>query len=101
MLAILRHEANTGRLPKSLDDLKRVISATEKPVNVLVAGPLYSGISGADFAAMGAARLSLGSSLARVTHGVIRDAALSMFGQGDFSPLSKAMPGGDVDALLG
>ena len=87
-------------LPKTVDDLKRVIAATEKPVNVLVAGPAYSAIPKADYAAMGAARLSLGSSLARVTHGVIRDTAQAMFGAGDFSPLSKAMPGGDVDALL-
>ncbi|MEQ9037108.1 MAG: isocitrate lyase/phosphoenolpyruvate mutase family protein [Silicimonas sp.] len=88
-------------LPATVEDLKRVIAATAKPVNVLVAGPLYSAISHADFAAMGAARLSLGSSLARVTHGAIRDAARAMFGAGDFSPLSKAMPGGEVDALLG
>ena len=88
-------------LPKTVGDLKRVIAATDKPVNVLAAGPLYSGIPKAEYAAMGAARLSLGSSLARVTHAVIRDAAEAMFGHGDFSPLSKAMPGGDVDALLG
>ncbi|WP_413719609.1 isocitrate lyase/PEP mutase family protein [Silicimonas sp. MF1-12-2] len=88
-------------LPKTLDDLKSVIAATDKPVNVLVAGPVYSLIPRADYSAMGAARLSLGSALARVTHGVIRDTANTMFGSGDFSPLSKAMPGGDVDALLG
>ena len=88
-------------LPKTLDNLKSVITATDKPVNVLVAGPVYSLIPRADYAAMGAARLSLGSALARVTHGVIRDTANAMFGSGDFSPLSKAMPGGDVDALLG
>lgn len=88
-------------LPKTVDDLKRVIAATDKPVNVLAAGPVYSRIPRSEYAAMGAARLSLGSALARVTHGVIRDAAAAVFGQGDFSPLSKAMPGGDVDRLLG
>ena len=88
-------------LPKTIDDLKRVIAATDKPVNVLAAGPTYSAIPKSDYAAMGAARLSLGASLARVTHGVIRDAAHALFDHGDFSPLSKAMPGGDVDALLG
>jgi 2-methylisocitrate lyase-like PEP mutase family enzyme len=87
--------------PGTLDDLRRVIAATAKPVNVLVAGPTFSAISRTEHAAMGAARLSLGSALARVTHGAIRDAADAMFGTGDFSPLSKAMPGGDVDALLG
>ena len=86
-------------IPKTVDDLKRVIAATAKPVNVLVAGP-YSAISRYDYAAMGAARLSLGSALARVTHRAIRDAANAMFKAGDFSPLSAAMPGAEVDALL-
>ena len=88
-------------LPPTLDDLKRVIASTEKPVNVLVAGPIYSKISQSDYAAMGAARLSLGSALARVTHEVIHEAATEMFNHGDFSPLSKAMSGDMVDQLLG
>lgn len=88
-------------LPPTLDDLKRVIASTEKPVNVLVAGPIYSKISRSDYAAMGAARLSLGSALARVTHGIIHEAATEMFNHGDFSPLSKAMSGDIVDRLLG
>ena len=87
-------------LPATLDDLKRVIAATDKPVNVLVAGPNYSKISRSDYAAMGAARLSLGSALARMTHGVIHEAATAMFEDGDFSPLSRAMSGDIVDQLL-
>jgi len=86
-------------LPKTVDDLKRVIAATEKPVNVLVAGP-YARMSRAEFAAMGAARLSLGSALARVTHRVIRDAGKAMFGAGDFTALTNGMSGSEVDALL-
>lgn len=86
-------------MPKTMDDLSRVIAATGKPVNVLVAGP-YAKHSRADYAAMGAARLSLGSALARVTHRAILDAGQAMFGEGDFSPLSAAMPGADVDKLL-
>ena len=86
-------------LPKTVDDLKRVIAATEKPVNVLVAGP-YARMSRAEFAAMGAARLSLGSALARVTHRVIRDAGKAMFRAGDFTALTNGMSGGEVDALL-
>jgi len=86
-------------LPKTVGDLKRVIAATEKPVNVLVAGP-YARIGRAEFAAMGAARLSLGSALARVTHRAIRDAGRAMFGDGDFSALTNGMPGAEVDALL-
>lgn len=86
-------------LPKTVDDLKHVIAATEKPVNVLVAGP-FSKFSRSDFAAMGAARLSLGSALARVTHRVIHDSARAMFDDGDFTSLGNAMPGADVDRLL-
>ncbi|MEM9969601.1 MAG: isocitrate lyase/phosphoenolpyruvate mutase family protein [Pseudomonadota bacterium] len=86
-------------LPKTVDDLKRVIAATSKPVNVLVAGP-YAGMSLAAFAAMGAARLSLGSALARVTHRAIADAGRAMFGAGDFSPLGEGISGDAVDAML-
>ena len=86
-------------LPKTVEDLKRVIAATEKPVNVLVAGP-YARMTRAEFAEMGAARLSLGSALARVTHRVIRDAGHAMFGSGDFTVLTEGMPGSEVDALL-
>lgn len=87
-------------LPKTMDDLKRVIAATEKPVNVLVAGQ-YAKQSRDHYATMGAARVSLGSALARVTHRAIHDAARAMFGPGDFSPLGNAMPGAEVDKLLG
>lgn len=86
-------------LPKTMDDLKRVIAATDKPVNVLVAGP-YANTPLSEYAALGAARLSLGSALARVTHAVIHDAAKDMFGRGDFSRLQNAMSGAEVDKLL-
>ncbi len=86
-------------LPKTMDDLKRVVAATDKPVNVLVAGP-YANHSREFYAAMGAARLSLGSALARVTHKAIHDAGQAMFGAGDFSHLKNGMPGGAVDKLL-
>ncbi len=86
-------------LPPNVEELKRVIAATDKPVNVLVAGP-YAKMTRTEFAQMGAARLSLGSALARVTHRVIRDAGVSMFDKGDFSELTKVIAGGDVDAML-
>ena len=87
-------------LPRTMDDLARVIEATDKPVNVLVAGP-YSQHPVSHYAAMGAARLSLGSALARVTHRAIFDAARAMFGPGDFTPLGHGIPGDEIDALLG
>ena len=86
-------------LPPSLDDLARVIAATDKPVNALVAGA-YAKVPQATFADLGVARLSLGSSLARATHRVIRDAGVAMFDKGDFTELTHIISGGDVDAML-
>ncbi len=86
-------------MPPSLEDIQRTIDATDKPVNVLVAGP-YAKITRSTFAEMGAARLSLGSALARATHRVIRDAGLAMFGEGDFSALTRSVGGDIVDAML-
>ena len=87
-------------LPKTMDDLKRIIAASSKPVNVLVAGP-YANHSRDFYAAIGAARLSLGSALARVTHKAILDAGHAMFDAGDFSPLKNGVPGSEIDKLLG
>jgi len=86
-------------IPKSLGDLQKVIDATDKPVNVLAAGP-YAKTSQAAFAAMGAARISLGSALARATHKVIFDAGQAMFNAGDFTPLTNGISGGTVDKML-
>lgn len=86
-------------LPKTMADLGRILAATDKPVNVLVAGP-YAQHPRSHYGQMGAARLSLGSALARVTHRAIRDAAQAMFGAGDFLPLTQGMPGDEVDRLL-
>ncbi len=86
-------------MPKTIGDLKAVIAATKKPVNVLVAGQ-YAGHSRAEFAAMGAARLSLGSALARATHKTLHDAAHAILDRGDFSMLKRALPGDVADALL-
>jgi 2-methylisocitrate lyase-like PEP mutase family enzyme len=86
-------------LPPSPEDLASVVLATEKPVNALAAGP-FARLSRADFAGMGVARISLGSALARVTHRAMRDAAAAILTDGDFSALTKGMPGAEVDALL-
>lgn len=86
-------------MPPSVEDIARVIAATDKPVNVLVAGP-YAKLSKSQFAEMGAARLSLGSALASATHRVIRDAGQAMLDDGDFSLLTKSISSEIVDAML-
>lgn len=91
-------------LPKSIEDVARICASVSAPVNVLVAGPVYTAETMASFARMGVARLSLGSALARATHRVLHDAALEMFGGGvdvgSFSLLGKSISGDKVDGLI-
>lgn len=85
-------------LPESFEDLKRIVSATKTPVNVLAAGP-YTRFTRHDYARIGVARISLGSALARVTHKAISQAMTPLFANGDFSHL-RGMPGHLVDEML-
>lgn len=86
-------------MPASTADLAALVKASDKPFNALAAGP-FAKLSLADFAAMGVARVSLGSALARVTHRAIDEAAQAMLGAGDFTPLTRGMSGDAVDHLL-
>lgn len=86
-------------LPKSTDDLARICAATTLPVNALAAGP-YTKVTRAEYAALGVARISLGSALARATHRVIADAGREMFENGSFDTLSAGISGDIVDAML-
>ena len=83
--------------PGGPDALRRVVEAVGRPVNALAAGPFLK-LTRRHFAEIGVARISLGSSLARRTHAVIRDQAAAMMG-GDFSGLGGAA-GPEIDALL-
>ena len=86
-------------MPPTLADIEATIKATTKPVNVLVAGP-YAKQPMSVYAGMGAARLSLGSALARATHRTIFDAAKAMLDHGDFIALTKGINSAEIDALL-
>jgi 2-methylisocitrate lyase-like PEP mutase family enzyme len=86
-------------MPGDMDDVARICREIDAPVNALCAGH-FTAHTIADFAAAGAARISLGSSLARVTHRVIFDAAKSMFDQGEFAPLGHSISGGEIDELI-
>ncbi len=87
-------------MPKSMADVARICKSVTAPVNVLVAGPIYTGHSLADFAKIGAARISLGSALARATHRVLHDAAAQMFDEDRFSLLGQSISGDKMDALI-
>lgn len=83
----------------TMEDIKRVCASVTLPVNVLAAGP-FAKVSRAEFGDVGAARISIGSAMARATHKVIHDAARRMIENGDFSALSKALSGDLVDKLI-
>lgn len=79
--------------------VKRVVDAVSKPVNVLAAGPLIN-LSVGEFAGLGVRRISLGSMIARVTHAAIAEQLTAMLENGDFSGLSAAASGDEIDAML-
>ena len=86
-------------IPPGVDELKRVIASVTKPVNALAAGPLIK-LSVQEFADLGARRISLGSTIARVTHAAIADQTRAILENGDFTGLSAGISGGKVDAML-
>jgi 2-methylisocitrate lyase-like PEP mutase family enzyme len=86
-------------MPKSFEDLATIVKSVDVPVNALCAGP-FTKYSVDDYANIGVARISLGSSLARAVHKTIVDAAQQMFDGAEFSALSNGIPGGTIDDLL-
>ena len=85
-------------MPPNMADLARICKSVDKPVNALIAGD-FAGHGHAKFAAIGVARISLGSALARVTHRAIFDATQQMF-TGDFSALQNGISGDTIDKML-
>lgn len=79
--------------------VRRLCAAVPVPINVLATGALAR-VRRADLAEAGAARISLGSGLARVAHRAVIDAGRAILDDGDFSRLADAAPGSEVDALL-
>lgn len=86
-------------MPPSVDDLRKVVAATKKPINALAAGQ-FTKLTLRDFAEIGIARISQGSALARATHKVIHDTAQAMFADGDFTALSHGISGSKINDLL-
>jgi 2-methylisocitrate lyase-like PEP mutase family enzyme len=80
-------------------DLAALCASVETPVNALAAGKFVH-VPLADYAAARVARISVGGSLARLTHAAIRDAAQAMLGGGDFSVLAGGIGAAVVDPLL-
>ena len=77
----------------------RAMVATGTPVNVLVAGPMAD-LTVDQIGELGAARISIGARLARVTQQVILDGTRAMLERGDFSILNGGANAGEIVALM-
>jgi len=82
-----------------IDALAEVCRSVEVPVNVLCAGA-FTKYSFSELAGAGAARISLGGSLAAITQRAMLDAATAMLEEGDFTLLGNTAKGGVIDGLL-
>jgi 2-methylisocitrate lyase-like PEP mutase family enzyme len=82
-----------------LPALAALCAAVPVPVNALAAGPLTA-VPRPGFAAAGAARISLGSGLARLAQAALVGAAREVFERGRFEALGRGARGAEVDALL-
>ena len=83
----------------SLADQEKVCKSVSLPVNALTTGELTK-VTLAEFASVGVARVSLGGTLSRAYHTSVANMARAMFDEGDFSRLSGAMSGGEIEKLL-
>ncbi len=86
--------------PLVKEETIRELCAIGPGVNVLAAGKTTQ-YSVAQLAEMGAARISIGGTLARLTHMTILQATRAMLDGGDLSPLGEAASGLEIDAMLG
>lgn len=86
-------------LPPTMEDYADICASVSIPVNVLCAGN-FTKYSRDDFAKIGAARISIGSALARVTHRAILDIGQAMIADGDFTGLQHSVSGGKIDKML-
>ena len=77
----------------------RALSAIGVPINILAAGEMRD-LTAEQMGALGAARISIGGGLARVTQQVIVDGTRAMLTQGDFTILKRAANAVEIEALL-
>ena len=82
-----------------LDAVRTVCAATPCPVNVLPVGPLASATR-ADLAEAGAARISLGSALARLTHAALLVGAGAVLEEGRYNVFATGASTRQIDRLL-
>lgn len=81
---------------RSLDDVRAIVSAIDRPLNVLASTRL----SVADLATTGVARISLGSAMARAAYGAMIAASSEMQGDGSFTFISRSPGFADLNKLV-
>ena len=79
--------------------IKAVVSATTKPVNVLVSSG-NAHLTVADLAAVGVRRISIGGALSRAALGAFTTAAEEIKNKGTFTYGRTAVPGARLDAIF-
>lgn len=85
---------------RGLDDVKAVCSSVDKPVNVLVTGPLITS-SVDELAGLGVRRISLGSALSRSALTSVLDAAREITRSGTFAFAAPAVGYADLNSSMG
>ncbi|MGX1567161.1 isocitrate lyase/PEP mutase family protein [Streptomyces sp. NPDC055506] len=77
--------------------VKELVDGVDGPLNVM-AGPGAPPV--AELAALGVARVSVGSGVAQAAHALVRRAARELLGTGTYGSLADALDYGEVNALL-
>ncbi len=83
----------------SIEDAKTLLSGVTAPVNILTVKEMAQ-YNRAEFAKMGVARISLGSTLARSMVSSLIEKSQAILQNGDFSDLGEAIVAKDIDALM-
>ncbi|HZD53049.1 MAG TPA: isocitrate lyase/phosphoenolpyruvate mutase family protein [Woeseiaceae bacterium] len=84
---------------KTLDDVRAVCRAVDRPVNVLA--PFLKGVTLAELAEAGAKRVSIGSALANAVIGAVIRAGREMLEAGSFGWLAGMASTADIRRLFG
>jgi 2-methylisocitrate lyase-like PEP mutase family enzyme len=81
----------------AVDDIRRVVEATDAPANVLA---MRNGPSIPELAELGVRRVSTGGPLARAAYGALRSAAQELLGSGTSTYQDDAISNDDLDRIL-
>lgn len=87
-------------MPQGIEAMTAICRAAKVPVNVLSIGA-YADLSRVELGLMGVGRISLGSTLARVTYQAIYEAGQELFDRGRFDRMKRGLPFATLDPMLG